>query len=138
MSYTFTFDAARRMIRVEQGHAEDLQSALEGMREVRMHAEFNADYGILCDFRQGDFRGSRLDLFKVSEVIKVFFPGQRIALIFSESVREKSGAFVAIATTTALPIQVFDNIEAGEAWLISEISPPPPSASIEPAGAPNR
>lgn len=135
MAYTFVFDAARRMIRVAQDHPENRHSALEVMREVRMHPEFKPDYGILCDFRQGNFSGSKLDLFNVSEVIKMFFPGQRIALVFADADREKSGNYVAMATTSVLAVQVFNTIEAAEAWLSSETLPPPRHSRVEPPDA---
>lgn len=119
MTYRFTFDPKRKLIRVVQDGLENVHSALEVMREVRMHPEFHADYGILCDFRKGAFPRSKIELVKVSEVIKVFFPGQRIALTYSDPEREKGGNFVAASTGTVTSIRVFNDPEAAEAWLSS-------------------
>jgi hypothetical protein len=53
----------------------------------------------------------------VSTVIKAFFPGQRLALVYSDPKRESSGNLIAAAASPAANIGVFNNLEAAEAWL---------------------
>ena len=117
MSYSFAFDAARKRVLVTQESAETAQSALEAMSDVRNHPKFESDYDILCDFRKGDFPRGSVALAQVSQVITVFFPRQRIALVYSDPDREKSAQFVATAASTVANVRVFNDLQAAEAWL---------------------
>ena len=117
MAYAFTVDAGRRLVRVAQEGPERVQTALEAMRELLAHPEFRAEYGILCDFRGGNFPANNEGLLRMSAAIREFFPGQRIALVFSRPERETKGQFVAAASSATVRMRVFDSLIHAEAWL---------------------
>ena len=120
MAYAFSFDAERGIVRVVQDGPERVQTALEAMRDLRAHPQFRPEYGILCDFRSGNFPANNEGLLRMSAVIQEFFPGQRIALVFSVPEREMKGSFVADATSAAVSMRVFGSLEHAESWLGAE------------------
>lgn len=117
MAYAITFDAERRLVRVVQDGPERVQTALEAMRELREHPEFRSEYDILCDFRRGNFPSNNEGLQRVGATVREFFPGQRIALVFSIPERELKGRFVASESSAVVAMRVFGSLEHAESWL---------------------
>ena len=117
MAYTATFDPARKLIIVVQTGSDNTQhAALESMREVRLDPRFRSDYGIVCDFRQGELQPSVPDSIGAATVCKTFFKGQKVAYVIPPALAPMA-ELRAVAAAPEVEIRSFFEIADAEAWL---------------------
>lgn len=118
MPHTFTFDAARRRISIFVTPPVSRYDALVGLREVRTHPEFRTDYGILIDVRAADRPPSAAGAIELGNVMKVFFPGQKIAFVSPNPVTTE-WAFLLVTASSKVHLSYFKESSEAEAWLAS-------------------
>ncbi len=119
MPHTFTFDAARKRITIFVTPPISEHDALVGLREVRTHPEFRTDYGILIDAQAVDRPPSASGAINLGNVLKVFFPGQKIALVSPNPVATE-WAFLQLTARSKVHLSYFKESSEAEAWLASK------------------
>jgi len=118
MPYTFTFDAARKRITIFVTPPVSKYDALVGLREVRTHPEFRTDYGILINVQAADHPPSASEAIELGNVMKVFFRGQKIALVSPDPVTTE-WAFLHVTASSKVHLSYFNESSEAEAWLTS-------------------
>ena len=118
MPYTITFDAARKRIIIFVTAPVSRYDALVGLREVRTHPEFKTDYGILINVQAVDRPPSAAGAIELGNVMKVFFPGQKIAFISPNPVTTE-WAFLHVTASAKVHLSYFKDTSEAEAWLAS-------------------
>ena len=118
MSHTFTFDAARKRITVFVPPPVSKFDALVGLREVRIHPELRTDYGILVDVQAIDRPPSAAGAIELGNIMKVFFPGQKIAFVSPNPVTTE-WAFLLVTASPKVQLSYFEESSEAEAWLAS-------------------
>ena len=116
MPHTFTFDAARKRITVFVTPPVSKYDALVGLREVRTHPEFRTDYGILIDVQAADRPPSASGAIELGNVMKVFFPRQKIAFV-SPNLVTTEWAFLHLTANSKVHLSYFKESSEAEAWL---------------------
>jgi len=116
MPHTFTFDAGRKRITVFVTPPVSEYDALAGLREVRTHPEFRTDYGILINVQAADHPPSASGAIALGNIMKVFFPGQRIAFVSPNPVTTE-WAFLLVTASPKVHLSYFKESSEAEAWL---------------------
>ena len=118
MPYTFTFDAVRKRITIFVTPPVSEFDALAGLREVRTHPEFRKDYGILINLQAAAPPPSAARAIKLGNVLKVLFPGQRIAFVSPDPVTTE-WTFFHVTASPKVHLSYFKESSEAEAWLAS-------------------
>jgi len=85
MTYASTFDTVRKIIFVVvTGSGNNLNDALEAMRNNRLDERYASGYRTLVDIRNAEFDRSTSESESVSRVFDYFFPHEKVAYVATE------------------------------------------------------
>jgi len=121
MPHAITFDAMHKRISILITPPIRREDALACFREVRTHPEFRTEYGIIFDLTAADRTLPHGEVAQLGEIVKVFFPGQKVAIVMVPTDSDSESAvelFQAVASLKA-DVGVFKESSDAEAWLAS-------------------
>ncbi len=93
------------------------EAALSCFREIRGHQEFRNSFGILIDLATLDQPPSMSTACALGEIVKAFFPGQKIALILPDSCSHLPWDVLQYLSKPEVQIENFSKRDQAEAWL---------------------
>ena len=118
MPHTIAFDAADKRIVVTVTSPVTHQDALRCLREMRMHPEFRSDYGLLFNMLEADTSGypNASEAVQFGELVKVFFTGQKLAVVASHALTTEWG-FMSVTAAPSAALRLFPTLNEASAWL---------------------
>lgn len=117
MPHTITFDAARKRVAIVVTRPVSEKQALSCFRELRTHPEFRTDYGILINLLAADLPPTNEEAVRLGGVVKAFFPGQRIALVWPNVSTIRSWVIFWVVASPRAHVRLFTTLSDAEAWL---------------------
>ena len=117
MPYTIEFDAARKRIAILVVPPISEYEAIKCFREIRAHAEFRADYGILINLLAADRALAVIEAEHIGGAMKYHFPGHKIALLWRTSSPPPGFDSLRAAASSKTDVRIFTELTAAEAWL---------------------
>ncbi len=129
MPYTITFDAARARIEITVTPPIAEKEGLKCLLEIRSHPEFRADYGIVFNLLAADQPLRCEEAVRLGEVVKGFFPAQKVAIVWSNPSTALTWQFLQLAASPKVDVQIFSELDETEAWLLGSMPTIPDTPS---------
>ena len=118
--YQFAIYAAHKRVEILLTPSVSDSDALECIREVRYDPGFRTDFWILVNLLAANRPLSRAEAEHIGALMKLYFQGQRIALLQFSLVPNHTFDALRAAAAKKSNVRIFSKRSAAEAWLASQ------------------
>jgi hypothetical protein len=123
MPYTISIDSARKRALVVGFGANDFASTIAAMDELAAHPDFEAGFGMLCDFRGNEYTPGTADSGKLADAYASRFAGRPMAAVVSGLLNYGvANMITTIVRLRGSPVAAFQVMDDAEAWLEEAIA----------------